>query len=60
MQINNYGLLVSDPEVLYEAGEGALLKRLQAKLAAHEAGEEPPVALTFAEAKQVSETAGDE
>jgi len=45
----DWGLLVKDPEALYENDEGALLKRLKAKIAAAEAGETPAVAPTFEE-----------
>jgi len=44
-----WGLLVLDARAIYDRELGAVLKRVARKLEAVEAGEEPPVAPTFAE-----------
>ena len=49
MQTRKWGLLVADPNELYDQHVGFLLRRAQRKLADVEAGGTPPVAPTFAE-----------
>lgn len=49
LQTRGWGLLVADPAELYNRDLGERLQSLRRKLQAVEAGEEPPVAATFAE-----------
>jgi tetratricopeptide (TPR) repeat protein len=49
VQAREWGLLVADPKELYDQEMGLLLRRTQRKLAAVEAGGEPPVEPTFAQ-----------
>jgi tetratricopeptide (TPR) repeat protein len=49
IQAQQWGLVVQDPEEMYDRDYGTVLDRVRAKLAASAAGEEPAVAPTFDE-----------
>ena len=48
-QSQRWGLLVADPEVLYDRDFGSVLERAQLKIEEAEGGGAPPVAAIFAE-----------
>ncbi|MCZ6836893.1 MAG: hypothetical protein O7G85_14045, partial [Planctomycetota bacterium] len=58
-QLEFSGLLVTDPKIIYEREDGVLRDSLRAKLEAVERGEEPPIALTFEELRQL-DAAGED
>lgn len=49
LQRRAWGLVVADPEAMYDRDYGGTLSRIREKLSAVEAGNPPPVAPTFAE-----------
>ncbi len=52
LQASAWGVLVIDPQAIYDRDFGVVLDRARAKLAAVEAGEPPPVAPIFAELRR--------
>jgi tetratricopeptide (TPR) repeat protein len=50
IQSQGWGLLVADPDELYDRNYGALLEKVQSKLERADQGEEPPVAPQFGSA----------